>query len=121
MIASGTEPWTATAGRLLGVGSLMQGSGQKNAEVRQKAVAFLTASLTDGDDRIKLAACGAVAQMLTMATVVVVADEEKRKAEIRACGQQAVHAFAKPLAKAAGDMSSSSEVRRAAIFAIKQV
>ncbi len=44
---------------------------------------------------------------------------EDKKAEIRACGQSAVHAFAKVLCAAAID--PSAEVRKAAISAIKQV
>jgi len=109
------EPWTSTTGRLIGLGGILATSGQKNAEKRSQVFSFIAGHLNDERVAVKVAACSAIARILS---TNLFPGYDDKKSEIRACGQGAIHAFAKILTTAASD--SSAEVRRAAISAIKE-
>jgi hypothetical protein len=111
------EPWTATVGRIAGLGGILSTSGHKNADKRQRAFAFIAGMVNDDRVAVKTAACSAIGRILTTPSFP---GYEEKKAEIRSCGQAAVHAFAGALVHAAAD-PSSADVRKSAITAIKQV
>ena len=104
-------------GRLLSMGALLHSAGQRVNETKEEAFASILSGLRDDRPSVKAAACRAVARMATLQSHN---GWEERKAEYRACGQQAVHTFAAALGAAGAD-TTSGEVRLSAITAIKQV
>jgi HEAT repeat protein len=115
------EAWTSSAGRILSLPSLMIAAGNTKIQPDKKEsiLSMIASAMNDerGNGSMKASACKSLSILFTIPKHSAA---ETLKAEYRGIVSSAIHRFVQALCNASQDIHSS-EIRKAAFHAIKQV